>query len=372
MRKYITIGIGIVVLVLGFFGFTKLKETKKPSRPQPETVLQTVFVEKVVNSNVPVLVIESGSLVAKNKIELFSEVQGVMEKTGKEFKPGIYFSQGQVMVKIRSNDHYANLMAQKSNLQNLINAIMADLKLDYPESFDSWATYLRDFDLEKPVPELPTPQSEKERTFITARNIYTSYYNTKNMEIIYQKYTLTAPFSGVVTDGVLTPGTLIRQGQKLGEFISTSAYEMEVSVGKALMSSLEIGKKVKVREPGFKEHQWEGKISRINGKIDLATQTVKVFIQLTGKDLREGMYLEAVIEGNPVENSTEVARNLLVEGSKLYIVKDKKLELVDIEQIYSKQKSVIVRGLKDGDQLVNRPVPGGYSGMEVNIYQPAQ
>lgn len=342
---------------------------KKAKKQQNREVIPIAYIQVVKNSSVPVQVMESGRLVAKNRIELFAEVQGVKETSTQEFKPGTAYRKGEVMVRIRSNDYYAKLQAQKSMLQNLITSILPDLHLDYPDTYLKWDVYLRKFDMDKPVPPLPKTTSDKEKFFITGRNIYNTYYNTKNMEIIYSKYTLRAPFSGILTEALVTPGTLIRPGQKMGEFIDPSVYELEVAVNKTILLALSVGQKVKIRDEESMNSKWNGKIVRINGRVDPATQTVKVFIDVRGKDLKEGMYLEAVINGTKKEKAMEVGRHLLVEESNLFVVEDDKLKLVSITPLFYNQKTVVVRGLEDGQQLLGRMIPGAHSGMQVKIME---
>lgn len=340
---------------------------KQKKKPKNREVIPVAYVQKVKNSNVPVQVTESGRLVAKNRIQLYAEVQGVMEFTSKEFKPGAIYRKGEVMVRIRSNDYYAKLQAQKSMLQNLITSILADMHLDYPEAYPKWDAYLRKFDLGKPVPPLPETTSDREKFFVTGRNIYNTYYNTKNMEIIYDKYTLRAPFPGILTDALVTPGTLIRPGQKLGEYINPAIYELEVSVNKTILPALSVGQKVKVRDVESLNETWEGKIVRINGKVDPATQTVKVFIDVRGKEIKEGMYLEAIINGTNEEDAFEVNRSLLVEESNLFIIEDDKLKIISVIPVFYNQKTVVVRGLQDGQQVLVKMIPGAFSGMKVKV-----
>jgi hypothetical protein len=87
-----------------------------------------------------------------------------------------------------------------------------------------------------------------------------------------------------------------------------------------------------------------------------------------GEELREGMYLEALIEGEEMEDAYELNRSLLIDESKLFIVKDSIMQLVDIKPLHFTQKTVIVNGLNDGDEVITNIVPGAYDGMEVNIY----
>ena len=372
MRKYITIVIGILLIAASAYIANDLANTKKKQRPKKEKVAPTVFVETVHNTSVPVSVLESGRLMDKNRIEFFAEVQGVMEPTKKEFKPGTNYRKGETVVSIRNDDYNANLQAQKSNLQNLITSILPDLRLDYPEAYKKWDEYLRNFDMNKPSPNLPKPTSDKEKFFITGRNIYTSYYSTKNMEIVLDKYNLRAPFSGVLTEALVTPGSLVRPGQKLGEFIDPLVYEMEVSVNQSILPALKVGEQVEVRDTENKSKKWNGKIIRINGKVDRATQTVKVFVELRSGELKEGMYLEAIMNGEPIKDAMEISRSLLIDEKMLYVVQDSTLQLVDITPVFYNEKTVVVRGLEDGQKVISKNVPGAYSGMEVKLYQGEQ
>ena len=81
------------------------------------------------------------------------------------------------------------------------------------------------------------------------------------------------------------------------------------------------------------------------------------------------MYLEAIMNGEPIEGSMEIARSLLVDELKVYIVQDSALQLVEVEPVFFNEKTVIVKGLLDGQKIISKNVPGAYSGMEVKIYQ---
>ena len=369
IRRIVSIGLGIAVLAGGIFIARSLASKERPRRPAAEKVAQTVFTESVENSDISVTVIENGSLVAKDRIELYAEVQGVMKPTRKEFKPGAEYSKGETMVVIRNDDFNAQLQAQKSTLQNLITSILPDLRLDFPEAYQKWDAYIRDFDMNSPVKELPKPTSDKEKFFITGKNIYTTYYSTKNMEIVLSKYQLRAPYSGILTDAVVNPGSLVRPGQKLGEFIDPTVYELEVSVSKSQMEYLAVGKEVQIKDPENTGKEWIGKITRINGKVDPTTQTVKVYIEMRGEDLYEGLYLEAHINGRFEKNAYEINRSLLVDESRVYIVEDNALKLVDVEPVVFNEKTVIVRGLENGLEIVSKPIAGAYSGMEVVVFE---
>ena len=174
--------------------------------------------------------------------------------------------------------------------------------------------------LKKSVKPLPEPVSDQEKYFVTGKNIYATYYNIKNLEARLSKYNIRAPFRGVLTDVMVTQGTLVRAGQKLGEYINTDIYELEVAVNAAYAGILKVGEKVALKNLEQTE-DWSGTVARINGKIDQNSQTIKVFIEVKGDNLREGMYLEAHVEAQKEPKAYEIDRKLIVDNKAVYIVK---------------------------------------------------
>lgn len=368
MRQYINIVLGILIIAFAVWMVNIMIISNKKPDLAAKKIINTVFIDTVENDIIPITIKANGNLVAKNKIEIFSEVQGVLMPTKKEFRPGNSYRKGEIILKINSEEHFANLQAQKSNLYNTITSIMPDLRLDYPSEYEKWLAYLQSFDFNKTTPELPETNSEKEKFFISGRNIYTTYYNVKNMEVRLSKFTIRAPFSGILTDALVNPGSLIRQGQKLGEFINPNIYEMEVAVNAKYMDLLQIGNTVELINLD-NSNSWQGKIVRVNGRIDQSTQTIKAYIQVSGKNLREGIYLEANLVAKSEEDAYEIPRKLLVNNENIYVLKDSIIDLINVNTVHFTDKTVIIKGLENGTEILERPVPGAYPGMVVKVFQ---
>lgn len=366
MRKYISIALGIALVVASFFIVKIMIANNKKPEQKAKKIVKTVYVDVVENKDIPITIKANGNLVAKNKIEVFSEVQGILEATTKEFKAGNIYKKGEVILKINNEEHYANLQAQKSNLYNAITSIMPDIRLDYADEYEKWQAYLISFDFNKTTPVLPEINSEKEKFFISGRNIYTTYYNVKNMEVRLSKYIIRAPYNGILTEALVNPGSLVRQGQKLGEYINPSIYEMEVAINANYIDLLQKGNSVQLHNLSSSK-TWVGKIIRVNGKIDQASQTVKAFILVAGKDLKEGMYLEANLVAKKEKNAYEIQRKLLVNNESVYVLKDSVLDLVKINPVYFKENSVVIKGLDNGTKVLAKNVPGAYAGMIVKV-----
>jgi len=367
MRKIVLSILGILLIVGGFFGAKTIIANKKSFKPRAVKVVKTVFTEVAQNGTVPIVVHANGNLVAKNRVELFSEVQGVFRKGSKLFKTGERYNKGETIIRIDAMEYAASVQSIKSNLFNQLTSIMPDLRLDYPEFFPKWEEYLNGFDMEKPTPQLPEMTSEKEKFFISGRGILTSYYNVKNLEQRLTKYRISAPFRGVLTETLVTEGTLIRSGQKLGEFINTDVYELEVAVSKKFSDLLKIGENVELSALDDSK-TYAGKVTRINGRVDQSSQTIKAFIEVKDASLREGMYLEASLDAKQEPDAIEIDRNLLLEGDKIFIVRDTILDMIDVKPVYFSDKTVVLKEVPDGTSIVSKPLLGAYTGMAVKVY----
>ena len=368
MRKIILAILGALLIVGAFFIGNKIASSKKKKRPVAEKVVKTVFTDTVQNKTVQIIIPANGSLVAKRRVELYAEVQGIFRSSGKLFKPGQKYRSGQTLIRIDAAEYYAGVQSSKSNLYNSIAAIMPDLRLDFPDVFQKWQTYLSNFNLNKTTPKLPEMTSDKEKYFITGRNIVTNYYNVKNLEQRLAKYTIRAPFSGILTESLVTEGSLVRNGQKLGEFIDDSIYEMEVALSKAYGSLLKVGEKVALNNLENTE-TFSGVVSRVNGSIDATTQTITVYIEVKDEKLKEGMYLEANLNAKDEANAIEVSRSLLLDNDQVFVVRDSILDVIDVQPVFFSDTKAVLKNIPDGTIILSKPIPGAYAGMLVKPFK---
>lgn len=367
MRKLILAILGVLIILGTYFLGNYLVSKNQKQKPKFKKQIKTVFVASVKNTTIPVILSASGSLIAKNKIDLFSEVQGVLNTSSKAFKAGTRFDKGATLLSVNNEEFYASLQSQKSNLSNLMISILPDLRLDYPNEFEKWESYLKSFNIDKTTPKLPRFNSDKEKYFISGSGVLTAYYNVKNLEIRLAKHQIQAPFSGILTETLVNPGTLVRVGQKLGEYIDPSSYEMEVAINSEFVDLLKVGHSVALSNLE-KTKNYTGKIVRVNGKVDQVSQTIKVFIDVKHKNLKEGMFLEAFLVVKSVANAVEISRKLLIDNKGVYTVKnDSILSLITVDPVYFSAKKVVVKGLKNNDKILTQTLPGAFDGMIVKM-----
>ena len=368
MRKIILALLGVILIIASVYTSKIIISSKSKIRKAPPKVIKTVYVDTVSNSMIPIIIPANGNLIAKRRVEIYSEVQGIFKPTSKLFKPGEKYNKNEVFITINNTEYYANVQSAKSNLYNSIVAVMADLRLDFPDIYPKWEAYLKTYDLEKTTPKLPEINSEKENYFITGRGIISNYYSVKNLEQRLSKYTIKAPFKGILTQTLVTEGTLIRNNQKLGEYIDPSIYEMVVSLGENYANLLKIGENVKLNNLENTE-EYTGKISRINGSVDNVTQTIAVFIEIKNSSLKEGMFLEAKLNAKNEPNAIEINRSLLLDENKIFIVRDNVLDVIKVTPTYFSETKVVLKNIPDKTIILSNPFPGAYVGMLVKPLQ---
>lgn len=367
MRLAISIVLGILLLGGAYLLSQQLADSKKAPKGKVQKGSSTVFVDVVENTNSPIYIETNGTIRAQQRIELFSEVQGVLKPSKKPFKPGQRYKKGELLLEMDSLEFYSSLVSQRSVLYNNIVTIMPDLKFDLPASYKQWQKYLDEYDIQGMIKELPQPLNDTEKYFINAKQIVSTYYSIKNLEERLQKYNIYAPFSGILTEAVVDPGTLVRTGQKLGGYISPAIFELEANVNAEYINSLQVGKKVLVKDLKG-EKQWNGFVKRINGIIDPTTQTVQAFIQVSGSGLTEGMFLEATIMARTESSVVEIDRSLLSNEDEVFVVEnDSILKARSVNVVHFSDKKAMIRGLLNGEKLLSKPLPGAYDGMIVKI-----
>ena len=366
MRKLILSGLGIIVIILSILVAKSIIDSNVKDKPEAVLVEKPVIAYKVENATTPVRLSTNGTVSALNKFEIFAEVEGVFLESSKSFRPGQTYKKGELLLRINDREFAANVQGVKSSLFSSLSAIMPDLRLDYPEIYPKWKAYLDEFSMQSSTPSLPEFENNKERYFITGRNILTDYYNLKNLEERLTKFNLRAPFDGVLTEALVTVGTLVRPGQKLGEFVDPSVYELMIAMKQEYVKYVNVGNTVKMK-PLNSNQTFEGEITRINAQIDQSSQSIQVFIQFKNPEAREGMYLEAEILANSIENSIQIPRELIVNKTKVYVIEDGLLKLQDIQAEHFDKEMVIVTGVPDGAKLLSSVVPGAYPGMKVSI-----
>lgn len=367
-RKNIVSAIITVLILGGAFAVSGILAGKKKSTVSKEVKVKerrTVKVSSFTTTEAANEIELDGRLSAHDRVAITSKVQGVLQPIDNNLREGRYYKKGQLLFKVDSREATYNLKAQKSSLMTSITQMMPDLKFDYPQSFASWEAYLSAFDIDQSIKAMPKPINDQEKYFVSGRNIYNQYYAIKGLETRLSEYNIYAPFSGIVTKVNVFPGALTSPGQALASMINTATYEIKAPVELDNLKYVKAGQSVNLTSTDL-DKSWTGKVSRVGTIIDANTQNIPIYISVSGKGLKDGMYLKGSLKGQSLEAVTELPKDIFLSPNSIYIVQDSTLVVKEIESVKRGSKEVLIRGLSPNDKVVVGSLAGLYEGQKVN------
>ena len=313
--------------VFGFKGFVdgKIKEAMSGMGNMPQTVSTTVAQETDWQQQVEAV----GSLRAVNGADLSLELAGVVDKI--EFDSGQDVQAGQVLLRLRNDDDVAKL----ESLEAL--AKLAQI------------TYDRD------VKQLKAQAVSQAVIDSDAANLKNSQALAAQQRSIVDKKILKAPFAGhlglrqVDLGQYLAPGTVIVTLQSL-----TPIYA-DFTLPQQAIDKITVGQAVTARADTYPGKTFEGKITAISPKVDLATRNVQVRAILDNPEklLTPGMFVTVdAVTGQPEKLVTlpQAAISYNSYGSLVYVVEEKGKGPDGKPHLIAQQTFVAV-GATRGDQV---------------------
>lgn len=361
---------GLAILGLGL-GIMNALISMKPepavaNRPVTPRAVRTVVVNP--GDCTPETPVE-GRVEALYRMDIISETTGDLLLGGKEFREGVEFSKGEVMLQLDATEAENGLIAQRSQFLQLLSTSLADLQADFPENWAAWQDFIDALDVDSSLPALPDFKSQREELFIANRGILSLFHSIRSAEERLEKYTLTAPFDGVVTAATVRPGGLVRAGQLAGVLVGRDAFEVKTAVHARYLTTIELGDDVAFFDE-VGQTVATGSVHRISGNVDAATQSASVYCRIQPVDgksalLRDGRFLTGSISSDPIEDGVTVPLAWLIDDAALYAVADEELQQLPAEVVFESRSEAIVLGLDSGTVLLSEVLATSFDGMPV-------
>lgn len=354
MKKKIIYGLLSLVVLAGAIGLSGYLVNAKPEPKKDNKKHNVTFVkaDHVTMTETETDMPYRGRVTAFDNVSLSAEVTGKILQADVRFKEGESFRKGEVLIRIYSEDVEAALKSGKSSLLQTISQILPDLKVDYRVEYDKWMNFFNAIDVEKPLPALPAIDSNKEKVFLAANNVLSSYYTLQQKEINLERYTIIAPFNGSFTSVNKEIGAVSSPGGELATIIRTDKLEVTVPVWPSDLSYISKGDKVAITNHSGVEK--EATVSRISTFVEAASQSVNVYLtyQAVGNfGFLEGEYVDVEFKGEPV-SGFKIPREALFNGHYVYALKEGKLEIISVEVLRQLDDYYIISGMDDDVMIV--------------------
>lgn len=353
MRKiiYAIASLAIIIMAIGFSAYL-IKAKPVPQKDNNKENIMYVKTKKGEITQMESDMVYRGRITAFDKISLASEVTGQIMQGDVRFKTGQSFNKNDIIIKIYSEDTEAALKSGKSSFLQTVSKILPDLKVDYKDQYDKWITFFIAIDPEKPLPELPEIESDKERVFLASNNVLTSYYNLKQQQIRLTRYTIRAPFTGSFKSVNKEIGAVASPGAELATIIRSDKLEVVVPVFPKDLVWIKKGDEVVITDNRGIEQIT--KVSRISSFVDESTQSVFVYLTYNAKKsnkLLEGEYVDVDFAGVEI-SGFEIPREALVDNYFVYELDNNKLHKTKVEIVRVLEDVIIIDGIDSSKTIV--------------------
>jgi membrane fusion protein (multidrug efflux system) len=196
-------------------------------------------------------------------------------------------------------------------------------------------------------------------------------------EKAYRSTTVTAPFSGVVSERPVSSGDVVQPGTALFTVVDPSSMRLEASVPAEQLASIRIGVPVDFTVSGYPGRQFVGRITRINPTADPTTRQVRIYVSIPneGRALVGGLFANGRM-------STATKMGLVVPQSAVDVrgsipsvlrVRQGKAEKVPVKIGLTDKTSEtieVLSGLQPGDTLLMGAAMGITPGTPIRISAP--
>lgn len=357
-----------------------------PSKPAPAApaAAQTIDVVQVASQPLDTSVRLPGELQPYENVAIYAKVSGFVESIPVD--RGTRVKAGQSLARLVAPE----LVSQRAEAQSKAEGVQSQLLATQAKLSSDDGTY------QKLLAASRTPGAVAGNDLLVAQKAMESDQAQvraaqSNAEAARQalravaemeKYlSITAPFSGVVTERNVHPGALVGPSQTtpLLRVETLDRLRLVVPVPETYVAAVSEGTTVSFSVPAYPNEKFSGKIARISHAVDAKTRTMPVELDVpnpSGK-LAPGTFTEVVwpvhrAQAGLFVPAASVATNL--ERTFVVRIRNGKTEWVDVKTGAASGRLVEVFGeLKAGDQVAMRGTDELSPGIPVSSHQvPAQ
>ena len=327
----------------------------------------------------------SGRLQPIKVSDLEFEVEGQI--VARHVEPGMYVSQGQVLLAVDEGDYYDayvqaqarrdSVAAQLEYDKELLKLMMENVAMQQREvaRAESLSTkqHISPSLLEAEKKQLVDFRSEQVRLQHSIKraeiDLVLNDSLLSNAQRDLQRTGLSAPFSGTVNEVMIEVGDYVSRSRKVVRLVDLSQYDLMLNVSNTRVGALELNSTVPVTV-GKKSYQ--GTLVALQENPDQETNTHKVKIRLNGNDLQAGATAQATLKGQRYDNAISVPVTAIQyrDGQPfLFIVNEDNIveNRAVVLGLRVADTIIVESGIEDGERVVARDIEKLNSNQKVEL-----
>ncbi len=183
---------------------------------------------------------------------------------------------------------------------------------------------------------------------------------------------LVAPFDGVITAKLLSPGAMASTSSPVATLLSNDL-SIPIPIEEARLSRLKPGLVASISVPSYPGESFTGKVTSISPSADSKSHTfvMRVVPDDSAGKLKAGMFADVVVTAETRSNALIVPRDAVVQRNSkdvVFVVTDGKAQMREVLQgIPSGDTVEIMKGVKEGEQVVVAGLSGLNDGDTVRV-----
>jgi RND family efflux transporter MFP subunit len=293
----------------------------------------------------------------EQEILLSPRVSGEIVSLSETFTPGGFVEAGEVLLEIDPADYEAALLERESDLHQAEADLQMELgrqdvaKKDY-ELLD------RELSSENRALVLREPQLNSARARVESARAA-----LRRAELDLERTRIRAPFDAHILSRSANVGSQVSPGETLGHLVGVDAYWVEATVPVSSLSWIAFpggdstqGAAVEVRNRAAwrDDTSRSGTVHRMIGALEDQTRLARVLLTVQDPLAHEpenadqpplmiGSFVEARIQGRPIENAIRMDRDYLRQNDTVWTKEDGVLRIRELDIIFRDKEYVYIR-----------------------------
>jgi RND family efflux transporter MFP subunit len=374
-QKLISLGVIILLLGTGIFISKKYLDTSPRARKHKTGKMKTlVDVMEALPVSERLKIKAHGKVMAAQKINLKSRVNGTVLFLHPDFIPGGIIKKGEVLLKLDDTDLQLNLRVKENNLVKA----QADLRIEKANQdiarleWEQIAGISDDLNDSSKDIALRKPQLLKAEA-----NLNSCILDIEKTRNELLRTILTMPFTGMIDSINIGMGSQVSPQAVLGSLIDINSYWVECSLVQTDLDYLSL--------PGEDSNQafvkvfsgkniYPGRILKLLPGLAKDALMARLLIEINDplgigeykgrKPLLLESFVRVEIFGKQMENIFKFPRIALRSGNKLFLMEnEKKLHIQPVSIVWEDRDYVFVdKGVEPGEKVIISRVPAPVEG----------
>lgn len=373
----------------GCVAFTWWLLNNKPPQEKKEIPQALVKVDGVVlnKTSYELRVRSQGTVQPRTRSTLLPEVSGKIIEMNPAFRPGGFFSKGEVLMRLEPLDYETAIVIAKAALAQA-EVMLVEEKARADQAVENWRALGRSGTPSALVTRVPQV-AKAEADVASARA------QIVKAERDLERTTIRAPYDCQVLEQAVDVGQFVSQGTTLGQIFAVDYVEIRLPLPERESQYLDLPLTFRDQTPAASEGApvylkatvagrkvtWEGKIVRVEGSLDAETRQATAVAQVMDPygmrkegtpPLTIGAFVEAEIAGSPLKDVYIIPRNAVRAGNEIILIDrpQNTLRRMTVDPLVSNEKHIVISANapqtpKEGDVLCVTPIPFPADGARV-------